>query len=200
MLDRHARRFVQPLAERSARVLARAGIGPDMLTAVAFVVGVGACVAAGAARWSLALVLWLVNRGLDGVDGSLARLTGETERGGFLDLMADFAVYGGFVVGVAVALPDARLACSALLASYYLNGSAFLALSSLAERHGLDLGDERSLRFVGGLAEGTETIVVHALFCLLPGSAAMIAWIFAAVVTVTAVQRIAAGIRLLAED
>ncbi|MDQ4131171.1 MAG: CDP-alcohol phosphatidyltransferase family protein, partial [Actinomycetota bacterium] len=113
--------------------------------------------------------------------------------------VSDFSVYGGFVLGVAIAVPDARLACAALLTAYYVSGTAFLAFSSIAERRALAMGDERSLRFVGGLAEGTETFVVYVLFCLLPGSARWIAWSFSAVVAVTAAQRVVAGLRALQE-
>ena len=80
-----------------------------------------------------------------------------------------------------------------LLATYYLSGTAFLALSSLLERRGeADArprrSDGRSLLFVGGLAEGTETVLAYVAFCLLPAHAeTVIAWIFAAMVAITAV-------------
>lgn len=172
-------------------------MSPAAVTGVGFAVGIAACVAAALGAWWWALGLWLANRAIDGLDGPLARLEGATDRGGFLDILADFAIYGGFVAAVAVALPDARVACAVLLATYYVNGAAFLALSSLLERRGTDVGDERSLRFVGGLAEGTETIVVHSLFCIFPGAAAVIAWAFAAAVALTAVYRTAVGVRVL---
>lgn len=83
------------------------------------------------------------------------------------------------------------------LTAYYISGTAFLALSSLAERRRQDLGDERSLRFIGGLAEGTETVIIYALLFLLPGQATVIAWAFTAAVAVTAGQRVVVGVRLL---
>lgn len=190
MLDRRARELTGPLWDAGGRALARRGVSAGAVTAAGFVVGVAACVAAALAAWWWALGLWLLNRIVDGLDGPLARSRGESDRGGFLDIMADFAIYGGFVVGVAVALPDARLACAALLASYYVNGSAFLALSSLLERRRAELGDDRSLRFVGGLTEGTETIIAHAALCVFPGYAATIAWVFAGAVLFTAGQRV----------
>lgn len=191
--------MLRPGLDRAGARLAARGVRPTVLTAAGWTVGAGACVAAATSQWSLALVLWLANRLLDGLDGATARATAPTERGGFLDVMADFSVYAGFVVGVAVAVPSARLACVALLAAYYASGTAFLALSSLLERRRHRLGDERSLRFVGGLAEGTETVVVYALFTLLPQHAAAIAWTFAVAVAVTAVQRIVFALRVLAE-
>lgn len=117
-------------------------------------------------------MLWLVSRVLDGLDGAVARIVGASEIGGFLDVVADFTVYGSFVAGVAIAVPDARLACAVLLLTYYVNGTALLALASLTERRRLERRDERSIRFIGGLAEGTETIVAHSLFCILPAAAA----------------------------
>ena len=198
MLDARARRVLAPALDAVAATPAMARIPPLALTVLGFVCGVGACVAIGADLPLLALALWLANRAFDGLDGPVARRRGATELGGFLDICADFSVYAGFVVGVAVAHPSARIACLALLFAYYVSGTAFLALSSLLERRGDDLEDGRSLRFVGGLAEGTETVIVYCLFCLLPGRSQLIAWVFAAAVAVTALQRVVTGGRLLA--
>lgn len=206
MLDRRARALVAPPLEAVAARLAAVGVSPTALTGAGCAVGVGACVAAGFGAWTLALVLWLGNRLLDGLDGPVARAgsgTGATDRGGFLDIVADFSVYAGFVLGVSVAVPDARLACVVLLAAYSCSGTAFLVLSSLLEKQGR-AGDEtprfadgRSLRFVSGLAEGTETVIAYVLFCLFPGHAALVAWVFAAMVAVTAGQRVVTGAVLL---
>lgn len=177
--------------------LAAADVRPLTLTAAGWVAGVGACVAVATGYWHAALALWLGNRLLDGLDGAVARVLGPTDRGGFLDIVADFSVYAGFVVGVAVAVPSARLACVALLTAYYVSGTALLALSSLLERRRARFGDERSLRFVGGLAEGTETVVVYVLLTLVPAHAEAIVWSFTAAVAVTAVQRVAFGLKAL---
>jgi phosphatidylglycerophosphate synthase len=197
MFDAPLRRATRPLVEGAGRRLHDAGIRPEWVTATGWVVGVGACVAAGWGRWPVALVLWLANRSLDGIDGAVARAGTPTERGGFLDIVADFSVYGGFLLGVAIAMPSARLACVALMLTYYTSGAAFLALSALLERRHHDGGDERSLRFVGGLAEGAETIAVYVLVCLLPAHAAVIAWAFAAAVAITAGQRVWIGAHAL---
>jgi phosphatidylglycerophosphate synthase len=197
MLDNRVRAAFDPPLQRVAAWMAGWRLPADAITVAGLAVGVGACVAAGDERWWLALALWCANRGLDGLDGAVARRTAATDAGGFLDVVADFTVYGGFVLGVAVARPEARLACAALLLAYYLNGTAFLALSSLAERRRQQLGDERSLRFVAGLTESTETFVAYVVFCLFPSAAAAIAWTFAAAVAFTAGQRVVWGVRLL---
>jgi phosphatidylglycerophosphate synthase len=197
VFDTRLRAAIGPPLDVAGRCLAATGVAPGALTAAGWGIGVGACVAAAFGLWPVALVLWLANRALDGLDGPVARATGPTDRGGYLDVVADFAVYGGFVVGVAIAVPNARLACAVLLFTFYVSGTALLTLSSLLERRRQNEGDERSVRLTGGLAEGFETIVVFVLFCLLPGSSAVIAWVFAGAVAITAVQRVLTGVRLL---
>ena len=214
MLDSGLRALAAPALEAAGRRLARAGVPPAALTAAGWAAGAGACTATALRAWPAALGLWLANRLLDGLDGPTARAAGRSsEAGGFLDIVADFSIYAGVILGLAIALPAARLACVALLTAYYISGTAFLALSSLAERRSTPsggrppqalpgparLGDERSLRFVGGLAEGAETIAVYVLLFLLPGEAVVIVWAFAAAVAITAAQRVLLGVRLLRE-
>jgi len=197
MLDTAVRRRITPLLDRAAAVASDRGLAPGAVTALGLAVGIGACVAAGFALWPLALVLWLLNRALDGLDGAIARRHGPTDLGGMLDFVADFVVYGGFVVGVAVAVPDARVACCALLAAYLLNNVALLSFASLIEKRRLTLGDERSLRFTPALTEGTETILAYCAFCLVPRHADVVAWVFCAMVMVSVAQRIALARRVL---
>jgi phosphatidylglycerophosphate synthase len=197
MLDAALRTRLQPPLDRVAGILGAQGVRAGHVTSLALALGVGACVAAGLAAWPAALGLWLANRALDGLDGALARRRGATDLGGFLDFVADFVVYGGFVVGVAIAVPDARVACSALLAAYLLNNVAQLSFASLVEKRALAYGDERSIRLTPGLTEGTETIVAYVAFCLFPSRAEIVAWTFTAMVLFTVGQRVALARRAL---
>lgn len=197
MLDTRVRALYRAPMEQTARRVSAAGVGAGTVTAVGLVVGLGACVAAALAAWPVALVLWLTNRTLDGLDGAVARLRGPSDLGGMLDFVADFVVYSGFVVAVGIAVEDARVACLVLLAVYLVNNVALLSFASLVEKRGLDFGDERSLRFTVGLTEGTETVLAYAAFCLLPGHAGTIAWVFAAMVAVTVGQRVRLAVATL---
>jgi phosphatidylglycerophosphate synthase len=197
MLDSALRARVGPALDRGARRLAAVGASPGTITGLGLLVGVGACAALATRLGALALGLWLLNRLLDGLDGPLARLRGATELGGLLDFVADFVVYSGFVVAVAIAHRSARLACVVLLATYLVNNVALLSFSSMVERLRLEFGDERSLRFTTGLAEGAETIVAYVLFCALPSASQTIAWCFAGVVAVTAGQRVVRAVTVL---
>lgn len=207
MLDRFSRSVLAGPLDRLAAALDRRPITPDRLTVAGLILGIAGALAAAGRYWWLALSLWLVSRLADGLDGPLARrrhgrdlaegADDTSEAGGFLDITADFTVYGSFVVGVGVGADESLLPFLAVLLAYYVNGTAFLAFSSLAERTGRRLDDGRSLSFIGGLAEGTETIVVHALWCVFPMSAGEIAWVWAGVVAISATQRIVGGYRAL---
>lgn len=211
MLDAPLRRLLEAPLDRVAARLDRPGITPDRLTLAGLLAGVGSAGCAAGQLWWWALALWLVSRALDGLDGPLARRRGAgrpgaSGRGGFLDITADFTVYGATVVGVAVGAHAGHDApwwpFLLVLLAYYVNGTAFLAYSSIAERTGRPGAgareDGRSLRFLGGLAEGTETIAVHALWLVLPQHAATVAVAWAAVVAVSAAQRVVTGYRDLA--
>jgi hypothetical protein len=110
-------------------------------------------------------------------------------------------VYGATVVGVALGATAAFgapwLPFLLVLFAYYINGAVFLAFSSIAEKTGRQLDDGRSLSFLGGLAEGAETVVVHSLWLIFPGSAWLIAALWAVLVGVSAAHRILAGYRAL---
>ena len=199
MLDAPLRARLDPVWDRLAVPLARAGVPPLVLTVAGLVLGLAAAVAAGLALWWVALALWLVSRVFDGLDGPLARASGagETAFGGWADLTSDLAVYGVFVAGCAIGQPDARVACLVLLVTYYVNGGSLLAYSAAAERARIPAPDGRTFHFTRGLAEGTETIVVHALMVLFPAAMAAIAWVFAAAVLVTIGQRVVLAHRAL---
>ncbi len=208
MLDRPVRALLERPVGALAAALDRPGITPDGLTLVGLALGLGSAVAAATQLWALALILWLVSRVIDGLDGALARrrradgrVSGDSQAGGFLDITADFVVYGATVLGVALGATAAFDApwqpFAAVLLAYYVNGAAFLAFSSIAERTGRQLDDGRSLSFLGRLAEGTETIVVHSLWLILPFWSWQLATAWAVFVGISAVQRIVAGYRAL---
>ena len=190
--------MLNPSTSCPPRILAKGGATGNVLTVSGLCVGALCLVAVAVGLNLLALVLWLLNRLLDGLDGEVARLRSESsEFGTFVDIMADFLVYGGFLVALAVQHQDARLALVALFFAYYLNGTAFLALSGILERLKRERQTDRGLHFRRSLTEGFETIVAGALFLLLPEHVSTIAWIFAAMVLFSAAQRLHDGRRVL---
>lgn len=198
MLDEELREGAKPFYMLPARILAKGGVTGNVLTVSGLCVGALCLVAVALGLNLLALVLWLLNRLLDGLDGEVARLRGETsELGSFLDIAADFFMYGGFLVALAVQHPDARLALVVLFFAYYLNGSVFLALSGVLERLKAERLTERGLHFRRSLTEGFETIVAGVLFLVFPDHVATIAWVFAVMVFLSSGQRLLDAWRML---
>lgn len=208
MLDTMARRVIdRPLALGAGRLDRYVWITPNRLTLAGLVLGLAAAAAAAATWWTTGLVCWCLSRLADGLDGPLARHRARrlhqpgsppvSQVGGFFDITADFVVYGMTVVGVAVGAGGSPWPFVAVLLGYYLNGTAFLAFSSIAERTGRTIDDGRSLSFLPSLAEGTETVVVHALWFAVPGHAGTVAVGWAVVVGLSTLQRLWIAYRIL---
>ena len=196
MLDRHARRLIDPPLNRLGQMLAARGIGADTVTLAGLALGLLAalCIAFGA--FGAGLWLILASRIADGLDGAVARATRKTDFGGYLDIAADFLFYGAVPLAFVLFDPAANGAAGAfLLASFYFNGTSFLGYAILAEKHGhkTTAQGQKSLYYSNGLLEGTETIVFFVLLCLLPHFFAPLAWIFGSLCYLTATLRIYAA-------
>ncbi len=198
MLDGWARRRLDPALDRLATVLAAGGVSANAVTFAAFGTGMAAAAVIAAGYPGVGLVLILVSRLGDGLDGAVARIRGKTDLGGYLDIVLDFFFYGAIPLAFAIADPEANaVAAAALICSFYVNGASFLAFSVLAERRKLSTHarGEKSIFFTTGLAEATETLAVFAAFCLFPGRFGILAYAFAAVTLYTAVSRIVLAAR-----
>ena len=203
MLDRHVAPRIRPALAAAARALHARGATADRVTVAGFCTGVAATVAVALGSPLVGLALLLLSRLADGLDGELARIDGATGAGAFLDITLDFAFYALFPVGFALADPAANaLPAAVLVASFVGTGASFLAFAAQADRLGVPRVQfaHKGMHYLDGLAEGTETIAAFALMCLFPDAFATIAWAFAAVCAVTAVNRIVSGHRTLGAD
>ena len=198
MLDRVALQLLRPTLNAAARGLARAGLHADHVTLLGFAIGIGAAVAIAFEQFLPGLVLMLASRLCDGIDGTLARLTAPTDRGGFLDITLDFLFYASIPLAFAVARPDANaLAAAVLLAAFIGTATSFLAFATLAAQRGLKSAayPTKGIYYLGGLTEGTETLTCFVLMCLWPALFALFAYGFAALCGVTIAMRLWAGWR-----
>lgn len=193
MLDGWAKARIDPALNRAGRRLANFGVTANMVTVLAFVIGLAAVIAIASGLYWLGLVLILVSRLGDGLDGMVARHTQKTDFGGYLDIVLDFGFYGLVPLGFVLADPASNaLAGAVLILSFYVNGASFLAYAVMAERRGLttEARGEKSLFFTTGLAEATETIAFFAAFCLFPAWFPALALVFAVLCFYTALSRI----------
>lgn len=200
MLDRYSLKLLKMPLEYLATLLRRYRISADQVTVCAFIVGMFAVPALAFEWYALALVLILLNRLGDGVDGCLARQTQQTDRGAYLDIVLDFIFYSAVVFGFALANPEQNaVAAAALIFSFMGTGSSFLAFAILAERRNIHsiTYPNKGFYYLTGITEGTETIVFFVAFCLFPQHFAVLAWIFFILCWVTTLSRIIGGAHTL---
>ncbi|MDQ7246285.1 CDP-alcohol phosphatidyltransferase family protein [Dongia sedimenti] len=194
MLDRAARRRLDPLLERWAARCIAFGLSADAVTMIGFGIGLVAMLFIAAGHDLIGLALLLLNRTADGIDGAVARRTRPTERGGYLDIVLDFILYAGVPFAFAVGHPEHALAAAFLIFAFVGTGTSFLAFA-IFKPDAPRLG--KAFHYLGGLTEGTETIAFFALVLLFPSTFAVAAWIFGALCWVTTLGRIGAAMSAL---
>lgn len=193
MLDGTGRKLIQPSLDRIGIWLAARGVKADHVTVFACLVGLAAAGLIAVGYMAVALLLIIISRICDGLDGSVARASLKTDFGGYLDITLDFVFYGAVPLAFVVYDPAANaLAGAALIFSFYVNGASFLAYAIVAEKRGLSTTARgvKSIYFTTGLAEASETYIVFGVFCLWPAWFAPVAWVFAAICLYTALSRI----------
>ena len=188
----------QPLQKIASGLLA-SGITANQMTVAGFIAGLTAVplIITGHMLW--ALVSILLNRLADGLDGTMARLTGPTDRGAFLDSVFDFLFYSAIPLAFAFAAPEQNaLAAATLIYSFVGTGCSFLAFAVLAAKRGITSMEypDKGFYYLGGLTEGTETILLFVVMCLFPAWFPVLAYGFAALCLLTIISRIATGIRI----
>jgi len=201
MLDSRLRSWIDPPLNRAGRELAGLGITPNAVTAAGFLVGVAGAVAIALQAYTLGLWLILGNRLADGLDGAVARHTEPTDLGGYLDIVLDFLFYSGIVFAFAVADPERGLMAAFLIYSFVGTGCSFLAYAIVAAKRGIttEARGRKAFYHLGGLTEGTETIVVLVLLCLWPAGFGWIAGIFGLLCWLTTAGRIGQAVRVFGD-
>jgi phosphatidylglycerophosphate synthase len=202
MLDAYMRRRIDPPLDRLGARLAAAGVRADAVTLAGFAVGLTA-IPLVAVGWTwAALGALLINRLADGLDGAVARHDRLTDLGGYLDIVCDFLIYAGIPVGFALLDPPANaLAAAVLLFAFMGTGSSFLTYAIIAAKRGetTEIRGRKSLYYLGGLTEGTETFAFLAAICVFPQAFVPLAYLFAAACWVTTVSRMLAAVRAFGE-
>lgn len=199
MLDRAARRLLDPALDRLAIAAQQRGLTANQVTVAGFACGLLAIGAIALQFYALGLLLLLANRLADGIDGALARRIGATDLGGYLDIVLDFIIYSGAAFAFALAQPDHALAAAFLIFSFMGTGSSFLAFAIFAAKRKLD-GEavaNKSFYYLGGITEGTETILLFVIILLFPGWFEVAAYAYGTLCWLTTVGRIGAAVQRL---
>ncbi|GEO13983.1 CDP-alcohol phosphatidyltransferase family protein [Microvirga aerophila] len=193
MLDGWVRRRIDPPLDRLGSRFAKAGLSADVITMLGLAAGLAAALMIVLRLDLLALALFIANRLLDGLDGAIARASAKTDRGGFIDIVFDFAVYGAVPLAFALREPGVfALPAAVLLMSFYVNGASFLAFAAVAAKRGIESAAQgvKSIYFSAGLMEGTETILFFIAMMLAPAWFPVMAYAFAGLTFMSALARV----------
>lgn len=193
MLDTHARKYVQPAIQRTARQLLTLGLTANQVTWIAFLVGLSA---SGLIVLRLpvvsAVALW-VSGYLDAVDGSMAREQKcLTAWGTLLDITFDRIVELSIIIALALLHPQDQFLLLLLTASIVFSMTVFLTVGALSEQRGV-----KSFYYQAGLAERTEGFMLLTLMILFSSWLSWWTGLFLVVEVVTGLQRIGEARRIL---
>ena len=192
MFDAQLRPLVDRVLDPVGALVARTGVTANQISFAGFALGLGAAVAVAFGAGTAAVLLIIANRLFDGLDGAVARSTGGTDLGAYLDITLDFLFYSAVPFAFAVADPANATAAAFLIFSFVGTGSSFLAFAIIAQKRGIstEIRGKKGFFYLGGLTEGSETIIFLLVVAFWPDLFVPLAWVFGCLCWITTVTRV----------
>ncbi|HMM20698.1 MAG TPA: CDP-alcohol phosphatidyltransferase family protein [Selenomonadales bacterium] len=185
MLDTHVRKYCQPWLSRLAQGLVPLGLRPNTVTLLALAAGLGGAFALYQQLPVLALTLLWLSGLADVLDGTVARLTGESSPfGAFMDLIFDRVVEMCYILAIVIPAPEFAVPAVYLLCSIIFSFSIFLASGALIGKR-----SEKAFYYQAGLAERTETFLIFSGIMVFPEFTTLLLNLFTAMIVFTGGQR-----------
>lgn len=177
-----ARKYLRFLYEPPARLFSAWGVSPNIVTIVGFLLMVGIAIVLAQGYLFVGGLLIIIAAIFDAVDGSLARMMGQTSRfGAFLDSTLDRYSEAVIFLGLFIHLSTQNQQASLILIYATVVGSLMVSYArARAEGIGVPLKDGLFTRF-----ERLFLLVVGLLFNQLT----LVLWILAIFSNLTALQR-----------
>lgn len=149
-----------------AEKLAKMGVSANAISVAGFVVGMMTPNFLAMNMYGWALFCILFNRLCDALDGAVAKIKGISNFGIFLDACLDYVFYAAVIFGFALAVPhNYAVAASFLLFAFASSACAMLAYAVVAYKQ-TEL--KESPFYLGGFAQGAETITAFVILCIVP--------------------------------
>ena len=196
MFDARLRPLVDRILDPVGAFVARRGVTANQVTFAGFCLGIAAAIAVALGLEIAAVVLIIANRVCDGLDGAVARSTGGTDLGAYLDITLDFLFYSAVPFAFAVADPANAMAAAFLIFSFVGTGSSFLAFAIIAQKRGIstEIRGKKGFFYLGGLTEGSETIIFLLVVAFRPDLFVPLAWAFGCLCWITTITRVRCAI------
>ena len=115
MFDAQIRPLMDSVLDPIGQWLAARRVTANHLTIIGALFGLAAVICIALRLFDIAFWLILLNRVADGLDGAVARASGPTDFGGFLDIVCDFMFFSAIPLAFAVARPENALASAFLI-------------------------------------------------------------------------------------
>ena len=197
MLDAQLRPLVDRVLNPIGRGLVVFGFTANQVTMIGAAFGLIAVGCAAAGLFYPALWFVIANRLIDGLDGAVARASRSSDFGGYLDIVSDFIFYSAIPLAFAVARPETALAAAFLIFSFIGTATSFLGFAILAEKHQVttQIRGKKAFYYLGGLTEGTETILLFLAMLVWPDYFSVMSILFGILCWVTTGTRIYAAYR-----
>ncbi len=192
MLDTHARKYVQPIIEKTADFFLKAGLSANQVTYLGFFVGISTGIFAYFGYPIIAVVMLWLSGFLDAVDGTMARKTKPSPWGTLLDITFDRLVEISVIIGLAFRFQESMWALLLLSVSIIFAMTVFLTVGALSEKNGI-----KSFYYQAGLAERTEGFILFSVMILFSQYLTAITLVFLAIELFTTFQRLLEARKLL---
>lgn len=165
MIETHVRIKVQPFFNFIGSLLIRyRSISPNVITGCALITGIISGILIATEHLLYALIFLLISGLCDVLDGTVARLSHQSQKiGAYFDLISDRMVEAAVIVGFAVYAPQHLLAYLFFFVSVLLHFSTFVIASSLWSNTG-----EKSLHYDKSIVERAEAFIIFVLMLLFP--------------------------------
>ena len=190
---------IQPYTQSFLKIIAKIFIKfltPNQVSFIGFFMGLLMCIFILFGFYIYAFLALIINRFLDGLDGTMARLTAPSRFGGYIDIVFDFIIYAAFVLSFGLK-DSSNLLMSCLLLFFYIGTcSTFLAYAAILKNYNSFLEEDKkeeinkSIYYASGLIEGFETIIFMILCLLIPQYYNFLAIIFSILCGITIIGRV----------
>lgn len=147
------------------------GISANAVTITGFLIGLLAINFLSMGMYGYALLCIIINRAFDALDGAIAKQAGKTDFGVFLDAALDYMFYAGVIFGFALANPTQNAVAATFLMFGFTSAAAtLLSYAVIAYKNNAPEQPEvsQSPFYLGGVAQGSETLVALVVLCIVP--------------------------------
>ena len=197
MLDKYFSNYLYPVFIIFAKLFIKFGFKANHITILGLIFSFLSFLLVINHQYIFGLLIFLISRLMDGIDGIIANNTSKTDFGGVLDIVCDLISYSIIPLAFILINNSNAMFGSILLASFFGTSSTFLAIAIFESKRKFSLNSNKSFYHVGGIVGSTQTIVFLSLMFVFPKYFNEIALIFSILCMAGTLERIYHGYKIL---